>query len=779
MSVEAGTRLDVRLVPAAVGAWGGAALALHLDPARSFRAAGLVAVLGGLALVSAMRRPRWWWAVVATALLFGAAALVGTGTRVAARDASLLTGLAARGAVVALEVTVRDDPRPIGDGFGGEPRVLVAVRATSVRHGGLSRDLEDSVVVLAGSPGWGGLLPGQRLRAVGTLLPRSGVDLTTAVLTARGPPTPLGAPPVAQRAAGGMRKGLVDAARVLPEGPRGLLPGLVLGDVRGLDPVLRQQFQDTGLTHLIAVSGANVAIVVGTVVWLLRRAGASPWWTAAAAGLVLVGFVVLVRPSPSVLRAAAMGAIALIALATGRPRSALPALAATVAVLTLAVSELAWSAGFTLSVAATLGILALAPGLTRRLRARRVPPAVAEALAVSLAAGVVTAPLIAGLSSSVSLVSVPANVMAAAAVPPATVLGVLACLSAPVAPPLAELLVQLAGLPVRWLVLVAERGSALPVATVPWPAGAGGSALLAALLIAVGLILWWAPLLRAPFLAVVLAVGALGVGVRTVAPGWPPAGWLLVACDVGQGDALAVNVGRGDAIVVDAGPDPTAIDRCLRRLGVRRVPLVVLSHLHADHVDGLPGILAGRSVGGIELGPVPAGADALPEVTSTAAAAGVPLLHAALGEVRTVGAVSVEVIGPLRVGPRTGVNDSSLVLRLRAGGLTVLLTGDVEVDGQHALLRAGTDLRADVLKVPHHGSAYQEEAFLAAVHSSLALVSVGADNDYGHPAPSLLRELGRLGMQVVRTDTDGSVAVGRGADGRPWFAGGPRAPPTR
>ena len=132
-----------------------------------------------------------------------------------------------------------------------------------------------------------------------------------------------------------------------------------------------------------------------------------------------------------------------------------------------------------------------------------------------------------------------------------------------------------------------------------------------------------------------------------------------------------------------------------------------------------------------------------------------------MGERRQVGQLVVDVLAPDQPfhGTRSDPNNSSVVLRVSAGGRTLLLTGDVEVEAQDALLRTGVDLRADVLKVPHHGSAYQSPAFLRAVHAGIGIISVGKDNDYGHPSPALLHELDRLGMRAERTDLDGDVAI--------------------
>jgi competence protein ComEC len=240
---------------------------------------------------------------------------------------------------------------------------------------------------------------------------------------------------------------------------------------------------------------------------------------------------------------------------------------------------------------------------------------------------------------------------------------------------------------------------------------------------------------------------------------------VLVACDVGQGDALVLHAGPGAGVVVDAGPDPVAVDRCLGRLGIVSIPLLVLTHFHADHVDGITGVLDGRRVGAVEttrLADPPAG---VREVEAAAAGDRLAPTPAAYGATRTVGQVTLQVLWPLPDSPTLGpgdgstANEASVVLLAQVRGVRLLLTGDVEPEGQAVLARLLPGLHVDVLKVPHHGSRYQDLDFLRSLDARVALVSVGADNDYGHPSPATLRPLERSGARVLRTDLDGDLAV--------------------
>lgn len=719
---------------------------------------------------------RWW----GNAVLAGGGCALAAGLAVSASGLLVashpLAELAARGAAANLQVVVRDDPRPIratafGSGRGGG-QVLVPAALTHAIAGPGSWTGGGRVLLIAPAEGWSGLLPGQPVAAEGVLAPAARADLTVAVLRVRGPPQQVGEPPWWQAGAGGLRAGLRDAAAVLPEAPAGLLPGLAVGDTSRLPAEVEDDFRAAGLTHLVAVSGANLAIVGGAVLAMLRLFRADPRLSAVLVAAAVVGFVVLARPSPSVVRAAVMGGVALLALALGRGRSAVPALAVAVLVLLVLDPALAVDPGFALSVLATGALVLLAPGWAAALQRRRVPQWAAEALAVPAAAFVVTAPVVAGLSGVVSPVAVVANLLAVPAVAPATVLGVLAAALSPIAPPLAQLCAWLAWPAVGWLVQVADRAAAVPGASVSWPEGVGGALLLAGVVIVL-LVIGRGPRLRALLLAVALGLAVVLVPTRFLTPGWPPPGWAAVACDVGQGDAIVLATGRpGVAVLVDAGPEDGPVDACLDRLGVHTLAMVVLSHLHADHIGGIAGALRERAVGGIAVGPVREPRWALRSVAVAGARAGAPLVALTTGQRLRWPGLALEILGPRHPDPwvdpedGTSVNDGSVVLRATTAAGTVLLAGDIEPAAQAELLDSGTSLRADILKLPHHGSRYTAPAFLSAVAPRAVLVSVGAGNRYGHPDRGLLDALVRAAALVRRTDESGDTAV-TGTAGNP------------
>jgi competence protein ComEC len=387
---------------------------------------------------------------------------------------------------------------------------------------------------------------------------------------------------------------------------------------------------------------------------------------------------------------------------------------------------------------------------------------------VPLAAQLVCTPVVAALSDQVSIVAVVANLLVAPAVAPATVLGLLGGLLMLFLPAVGSLVGLAAGACGWWIVAVATWLARLPQAAVEWRASGASLVLLTGLCLALVPAAGW--VLRRRWAALACCVAVVAVMVRPLPTlGWPPAGWVLVACDVGQGDGLVLNAGGGRAVVVDAGPDPGTMRRCLDRLDVERVPIVLLTHFHADHVDGLPGVLARRPVGEVLVTPVREPSSGALAVDAWARAADVPVRVPTYGEAGRLGELTWQVLAPREATPLPSAgsvaNNASLVLLVEVAGVRILAAGDLEPEGQAAIARDVPGLSVDVLKVPHHGSRHQDGGWLTGLDARVAVVSAGEDNDYGHPAPSTLDLLEEAGTTVLRTDLRGDLAVVVGPDG--------------
>ncbi|QUC00334.1 ComEC/Rec2 family competence protein [Cellulosimicrobium cellulans] len=766
---------------------------------------------------------------VALVLACVAAVLLSGGVQLAAR--APLAALADERATATLAGTVRSAVEPRTDPWSGSAdRHEVRVAVDQVTARGATVPAAGPVVVSGSGEGWTDLAYGAAVVVTGRL----DVQGDRTFLRTDGAPRVVDDPGRFLQGVHAMRQGLLDATDGLSPQARGLVPGVAVGDTSRLDSELDEAMRTTSLTHVTAVSGGHFVIVVACVAALCVLLRAPRAVRVVVTGAAMVGFVALVHPEPSVLRAAAMGVVGVLGIALGRPSRAVAALGAAVVVLLVVDPWLARSYGFVLSVAATAGLALLTAPIARRL-APWCGRTAAHVLAVPVAAQAACAPIVVLLDPSVSTWSVPANLLATPALGPATVLGVLATLVAPWWPGAATALAWTAGLFTGWIAGVAQVFAATPGARAPWPGGFGGATLLAALT-AVGLAVvlrsralqdagerrtlrratspslrarlageWrratrpsrpdagpfgrtvgahpaLAPRARARSRARVAAVVAL-VAVPVllvvvlrplgVTAGPVPADWAVVACDVGQGDALVVRSGPRAAVVVDVGPAGAAAGSCLDDLGVERVDLLVLSHFHADHVGGLEAVLRGREVGRALVSPTAEPAPQAERVLGDLADAGVPVQVARPGETGSAGSVgaadaegSGESVGDgaswevLQAGPGDA-NDASVALLVRVAGLDVVALGDLEDAGQAALARTlgerGTG-PVDVVKVAHHGSATQSDRLAQVLAPTVALVSSG-ENTYGHPTDRALDLYRGVGATVLRTDACGTVAL--------------------
>ena len=590
-------------------------------------------------------------------------------------------------------------------------------------------------------------------------------------------------------------RGLAALAAVLPGPQAALLGGILLGDDSGLPPATVDAFRVTGMTHIIAISGFNIALVIA----LLDRL-ATPLLPRRTAALVimlcLLLYTLLVGAAASVVRAALMGAAYLIGLRLlGRLTFAPAALLVAAFFMTLLDPQTLWDVGFQLSFAATLGLMLYASAWTRRLQqgveaalspaagrtARRL---LGEALIVTLAAQALTVPLLLFHFGQLSLASLPANLLVLPAQPAVMLTGAVALLGGLVAPALGRVVAWPAWLFLTYTIGVIEWLATASWASLPLRLSWGG---LLGVYAVIGALTALAAReqprraaagrLRAhPRLSAFL-VGA-GV-VAALAAVWlmqRPDGRLHVAfLDVGQGDAIFIQSPAGPQVLIDGGRYPSVLlDELAEQMPFwdHSLDVVFATHPDDDHVAGLPDVVARYDVARL----ITNGATADDAPAYAALLAGDAAVHVAqAGETIDLGdGARLEL---LAAGGAAGGNDASIVARLTYGRFSLLLTGDAEAAAEEALLTGGQPLTALVLKAGHHGANTSSgEAFLRAVAPQFIVISVGADNRYGHPAPAMLARAEAVGATVWRTDEMGTIEVS--SDGqRMWWeterGGGP------
>lgn len=739
------------------------------------------------------------------ASLIFCAALCVTGTRVEAlergRDAPALQRSAAHSGHVDARVSLAGYPAAI-EGWGDAQRGWVRGHLSHVNGFALSPRVP-VMLWLPSAPehNW---YPGKDVSVTGTLL--------------RGPPEALSAyemsvssyeavnsPPSLQsllgRSAAALRHSLREASE--QQDGAALVPGLAVGDTSLVDDDLDRIMLESSLTHLTAVSGSNCALVVTAVTAIAARIGCGRRLRILVASAALGGFVVLVGPDASVQRAAVMASVLLVSNFGGKRGQALPALGLATLVLLIADPWQAIQPGFALSVAATCGILLWGTRLEQWLRIRLLlPRTVALPLAVAAVAQGVCAPLLLLLQPGLPAGGVLANLLASPAAPVGTALGMLAMLALGVSATAGSALLVLAVIPARWIEAAGIVGVAVPGSRWHWPGGWTGALLLAAVYLLFGIV-WalatgwvgsrgmrgepWArsraPLRPSHAVAVWTATGvAAGVtlGIVIVIPASVrlgiPTDWAVVTCDVGQGDALLLRDPSlpHEVMMVDTGEYPEKLRACLELFGVKRLGLLVLTHNDRDHVGAMSVVLPMTDAAIVA--PSSVEDEGKQSLADAVRAAGVPVSVGAIGDRGAVGkSFTWELLGPRPAASYPKANATSLVLRLEIADTSVLLLADTGESEQLTLLRDNPGMRADIVKVAHHGSKDQSLSFYEKLGARLGLVSVGEDNRYGHPNAALLEHLVGIGTEPLRTDELGSIAVRITSSGMELWAAGDRS----
>lgn len=764
--------IDLRVLLCGLIAWGVVGLAVTWCMADQSRAivtttVGVLLMAAGLVVVLAPRRPKVWWGGVIS-IVAGAAA-VSASLQVFAwtqpdierifRDDVVISG-GVHGAVERIDTS---------DGPVWAPaarwRLLLGAQVIEGPAGTMHVDLP--VILETTNPEIAATLPtpGAQIVVRGAAQPTPGSTRAIGIVRIDSAPVLTQEPGWIDRVTNRMREGLLAAVGEVRPAAGGIIAGLAIGDESRLPEQTRIDMRDAGLAHLMAVSGGNVAIVVGAVFLLtgLFRFGLRT--RVAIALAVLSGYLILVRPEPSVVRAGVMGAITVIALLIGGRRAGPAVLGTGLVVIVILAPFLALSWGFALSVIATAALILavpplygwLMPRLQAYLKSERIAMVLAAAITVTVVAQVATAPVLLLMDAQVRLIAIPANLVAMPVVPLVTIGGLIAALAGLIHPLLAVMAAQVTAIPGSWIASVARWA-----ATTRSPEITTLSGFVAVILIgaAVAVILrrarWYY------ILPPVIIAGILW---------WVPTrsiqlpNWSMVMCDVGQGDGLVLRDPQGPVILVDVGSREAGMDLCLNDLGVDRIDVVVLTHFHADHVGGLARILDTRDVRAIRATPVQDPADRAALAAVDAESHGLSIEPLRAGDSLTFGGSRLDVIWPAReIRSGSVANNSSVVLLGQVDGIEVLLTGDIEPEAQEAIMARVPAIDVVVAKVPHHGSRLQHPNFPQWTRAEVALVSAGIDNDYGHPAEETLDTWRAAGAVILRTDLQGAVALALDGD---------------
>lgn len=623
--------------------------------------------------------------------------------RIAALDSSAIAQYRNSSTSVVLQLTTdptKVAPKIIGTAFAPTSFSFIG-QALEVDH---RYRLRIPVRVIASTKSVDGLLPGQKIEVDAKVL-ISKEKRVAALLIVKHRVHVLTEPSLWARSLSKIRIGLRNSTGTGDAGA--LIPGMVLGDVGKQSVDFKNDMRRSGLTHLVAVSGANFAIVSTFVLWGMQFLFRRMSYRLIATAISLSAFIALVRPSPSVLRAAAMAAVLLFAHGSRRGQDSLPALGFAIAAVVIIDPFQARDPGFALSVLATAGLLLLAPTIKPKFLA---PP---------IAVMVFCAPVIIAISGYLSPMSVLANLLAAPAVTPITIVGFIAALISPLLPEISYLLIFLIKPFAAWIAWVARWAAKYPVFTLR--TGLYGFLIAAAI---IALIYFGRAKFGIALLIFIISISWL--------QRFPAGDWQVANCDIGQGDSMVINLHHHRGIVIDTGPDPQLEDRCLHQLGIREIPLLILTHIHADHVGGLAGAKKHRHIGTTWFGDIHAGA------------------HAHIQD------IDIKVVWPDN-GVGYTPNNSSIAAIISSPDFTLFASGDIEPLVQSQLVSHLPHV--DIYKVAHHGSRYQDINLMRELSPTISVISVGTGNSYGHPAVSTIAALTQIGSKVLRTDVDGAVAI--------------------
>lgn len=625
----------------------------------------------------------------------------------------------------------------------------------------------------------------------------------------------IGIVPGLVRAVIGGAQGVVDNTRAyvrrvmeerLPADEAGLMMGILLGDTSTVPPDVKADFKTTGLSHILAVSGLNVTILVAACGFLFTSALAgfdTPGRLTPGRFLVfgvtaaaIVFYMALCGFAPSIVRAGIMGLAALAAPLTGRQTNVFAAMAAAAFVLLIIDPSTVFNIGFQLSFAATISIILFVPHVTRWLTATPdAPSGVAKTFALAISAQIGVAPILAANFGSLSLITPAANAAVESAIMPAQLLGIVIPMLNYISTPLAAIAAYPAHIILAYTMAGTSFFARWPFASIgiPRPAAATtATEITTAVVAGAYFILVTAFYIflrfreprtkftevfrgraytRAIFIAGaagILIIGMLGYQAYI---GLPPKGLKVTFLDVGQGDSTLIQTEDGANILIDGGPEADSAEAQLRARGVQQINLLIITHPHADHVNGLPAVVSGHRVEEAIIPPDKSQNNQYLRTLELLTNNKVAEVAARDGQNFKVGRnLTVKILSPDAPDANKAANGSeaasenannqAVVALIQYKNIKMLFTGDIEFQTEEDIVADGEAQKVDILKVPHHGSKNGADvALLNILKPKFAIISVGANNRYHHPAPTTIDLLRKVGASIFRTDKNGSVTI--------------------
>lgn len=578
------------------------------------------------------------------------------------------------------------------------------------------------------------------------------------------------------------------ATSILPDDEAALVRGIIMGDTAGLSEARDEAMKVSSLTHLVAVSGANVALVYAFVSTplLLLGIGRKPRIVLAASAILL--YTLIIADEPSLYRAALMALPLLVARFMGIATGALNSLGLTIFICSLLSPAMVSGYGFTLSALATWGILVWSKPIAElivRLSRGKLSSPLALVIAVPLVAQIACTPVLILLRPQISIWSVLANILAEYLVVPATLLGFAGAIAIFLLPPLSSALLLVSGTFCHAILFIADIAQDLPGAKLNLPAGLAGSLISSSIILIFALLIWSQKYVSIPALKkiLILTAGAALVfslitnsnAKRIFQINSPTDDWEIALCDVGQGDATLYRASGGETILIDTGGDVQLITDCLKNLGIEEIELLVITHPHADHNGALNELSEMIVFNQIWLCPID---DKSENYLANNAR---PVYKPLAGSQASIGNLEVEVIWPASTeevhkfgaqessSEHSVINDCSLSLKIAADDWQAYTLGDLEPFAQEELAKrliADQDVKADsqvskVVKVAHHGSRRQSRKLYEFLKAEIALIGVG-ENSFSHPHDDtlhMLEEVAAARVDILRTDAQGSVLL--------------------